>query len=329
VDEGGHSTNAMVQVKDSMSKTESDYIVVEVEEAEKAVRAKDHFDEDLLHCAIKDAGRWAYGIVMVEIWVLKEDKTALFRPDGGWWIDPVWHECTDDVRRATDPSFPGYVPPPSLAPGVGLAGALWSETLSTTGRVADKQQYVIWRDLYSLQRDPDQPYDSRLKRFGECGLGFAGGVYFKNSGQQGLVVFLARTGVDLDKLRSETNETYMRSASDLIGSAWALRGPRRAVEMERKRELNAAVRRARIKIQAMIGMGISLSTLTDKPVPQKKQPHNMIELRDKVYNSGKSVASKLQYRLVVTAKKCKGAGVAPPPPFTIRSSLYTFLGVFG
>ena len=37
---------------------------------------------------------------------------------------------------------------------------------------------------------------------------------------------------------------------------------------------------------------------------------------------------RLWQRLVAMVKKTKGAGVAPSPPFTIRNSLYTFVGVF-
>lgn len=60
----------------------------------------------------------------------------------------------------------------------------------------------------------------------------------------------------------------MHSAFDLIGSAWALRSPREAAEMERKKELDAAFRRTRIKLQAMIRMGMNLSHLTEAPTEQ-------------------------------------------------------------
>lgn len=102
-----------------------------------------------------------------------------------------------------------------------------------------------------------------------------------------------------------------------------------AVQMERKKELDAALRRARIKIQALIRMGISLSTLANAPPPPPKPPAYMpLQIKDRVYGTSKSFASKLRLRLEAMIKKSKGAGVEPSPPFTIRNSLYTFLGVF-
>lgn len=43
-----------------MNEKDSDHVVVEVEES-KTVSKDSHFDEDLLHRAIADTGRWAYG----------------------------------------------------------------------------------------------------------------------------------------------------------------------------------------------------------------------------------------------------------------------------
>lgn len=80
------SRNKEVAVLINMSKPGSDHVAVEIEETEESesvfVSIK-HFDEDLVHRAIRDAGRWAYGTVVVEIWVLNKEKTALFHPDGG------------------------------------------------------------------------------------------------------------------------------------------------------------------------------------------------------------------------------------------------------
>jgi hypothetical protein len=51
----------------------------------------DWYDEDLLHRAVADAGRWAYGTIFVEVWLLTEDRFSLVRPNRGWWIDPINH----------------------------------------------------------------------------------------------------------------------------------------------------------------------------------------------------------------------------------------------
>lgn len=59
-------------------------------------------DEDLLHRAIEDAGRWAYGIVLIELWVLNDDKTQLMRPPGGVWLDPVFYNSASQNQAQTD-----------------------------------------------------------------------------------------------------------------------------------------------------------------------------------------------------------------------------------
>ena len=88
-------------------------------------------DERLLHRTVADAGRWAHGTILVEVWVLSDDKTCLFRPELGWWIDPVYHDACGEnceICRLVTPQKKGYVPPKPLAPGEGLPGVLWSES---------------------------------------------------------------------------------------------------------------------------------------------------------------------------------------------------------
>ena len=90
----------------------------------------DDYDDDLLHRAVADAGRWAYGAVLVEVWVMH--RTKLIRPTSGWWLDPVYHvqpcnEAICQLCRLTDPTRSDYVPSAALIPGEGLPGVLWAE----------------------------------------------------------------------------------------------------------------------------------------------------------------------------------------------------------
>lgn len=109
------------------------------------------YDEQLLHRATADAGRWAYGVALVELWVMNETRTKLFRPQSGWWVDPVYHsfvhndpsapsygqddatstsspQCEEcQICRITCPDRPDYIPATPLSPGEGLPGVLWSE----------------------------------------------------------------------------------------------------------------------------------------------------------------------------------------------------------
>ena len=48
---------------------------------EKSREERDvEFDEDMLHRAIADTGKWAYGTISVEAWVLNEQTGKLVRP---------------------------------------------------------------------------------------------------------------------------------------------------------------------------------------------------------------------------------------------------------
>jgi len=121
----------------------------------------DAYDDDLLHRAVQDAGRWAYGTIFVEVWLLTEDRVALVRPEGGWWIDPVHHQDYHNgnsttksppnvnklgrtsslseslaafshqpncpVCRLTDESRNDYIQPGVHVPGEGLPGTLWAD----------------------------------------------------------------------------------------------------------------------------------------------------------------------------------------------------------
>ena len=90
-------------------------------------------DQDLLHRTVQDTCQFAYGTKMVEVWVWNSALSKLFRPDGGWWIDPHWHSeghatdgsCT--FCKFVDKSPNDYIAPPALSPGVSIPGVLWTD----------------------------------------------------------------------------------------------------------------------------------------------------------------------------------------------------------
>lgn len=94
------------------------------------------FDNDFFQRVVADAGRWAYGVVFVEVWVMNEERTQLERPQGGFWVDPVSCDYGQNTKfqRLIDPTRDDYFQPIPQAPGVGIPGALWSQ--ATRGNVA-------------------------------------------------------------------------------------------------------------------------------------------------------------------------------------------------
>jgi hypothetical protein len=129
----------------------TDHVVVDIMEAvpepkpkradiRKPTIAQHQYDNDFLHRVVEDAGRWAFGTVLVELWVLNEDRTLLERPDNGWWLDPIYHACGGEgckLCRLVDASREDYVTPAPCVPGVGLPGALWAEV--QPGNLAKKR----------------------------------------------------------------------------------------------------------------------------------------------------------------------------------------------
>lgn len=185
---------------------------------------------------------------------------------------------------------------------------------------------VVWREVQALADDPDQPWNPRLQLLAEVGLGWAAAVPFRYHGQQGIVVYLARQGVDQAKLQSVTNETYLVAASDLIGAAFCLQGPRAIVVEERRHELSDALRRVKRKIVHARQMSVDLGTLVQDEAPRKHiDAQQALAWHETKF---REIYGAFITKLLSIMKKTKGAGVLPPPRFTIRQSCHTFVATF-
>mmetsp|Transcript_26138 Transcript_26138/g.62763 ORF Transcript_26138/g.62763 Transcript_26138/m.62763 type:complete len:168 (+) Transcript_26138:366-869(+) len=159
--------------------------------------------------------------ISVEAWILS-DRGVLMRPRSAFWFDPIIvreHADSEALMRLVDESRDDFVNPDPLAPGVGLAGAIWSELDKNTafmnpigrqsalGRQSARanrqsrrltggaanlfEKHVVWREVEPIANDPDQPYNLRLKVAVEAGIGLAAGVKFDFHGTAGLVLYMA------------------------------------------------------------------------------------------------------------------------------------------
>jgi hypothetical protein len=83
---------------------------------------------------------------------------------------------------------------------------------------------------------------------------------------------MARKTADLKKLVGTVNEEYLTHSALLIGSAYALRGPRIAAERERRLESQQTMHRVKTKLKAINAMNRKVqSFVAEESIRQHKQ----------------------------------------------------------
>lgn len=350
----------------------------------------DSHDEELLSRSVADAGRWAFGTIVVEVWLLTKDKLQLMLCPRGVWTDPVYHSsyhsldklacvncsssqvtveesttlksddeppsrqqqdlCSCPVCRLTNEDKRDYLEPTPVAPGEGLPGALWADDRSREYR----KSKVDWRDIKGLAADPDRPWNPRLQHMAAMGLGWAAAIPIWNEGQRkGIVIYMTRVGVDLEKVKDSANEVYLDSATRLITAALVVRVHRHQARQQRRREARDAWRRVRLRIKAAKAFRLSLEDLVRKNSDQQNSGKEEEESCGHVTPDCHPIKDTSEkpsgwlhflmlrfYRLVhvvrdglisipkiigMTLTKCAGANVKPPPPATWEQSFHSFL----
>jgi hypothetical protein len=161
---------------------------------------------------------------------------------------------------------------------------------SQHGESPHRDTEMFWRDIHSLTVDPDQPTFLRLKLLEDAGFAKATGVRFEFRGQKGIVLYLAKSDTDIERLSSSENCAYMRSAADLVGAAVSL-----------------------IKHKTAI-LALKASAVLDE---------HTTAIDDEQKEDGEIVR-----KIKVWAHKLKGGDLQPPPPMPSKEAALTFIGSF-
>ena len=251
--------------------------------------------------------------------------------------------------------------PDPLPPGVGFPGIIFQETASgafnkngdfgnddnvgspldldgsTSGpeapqerkkrRKRTKNNKISWRKVQTIVQNPDNQITERMDAIVSAGVGYVAGVPFAIGGTSGIVMYWAREDVDLKRLRTAENEGYLRAAAHLVGSAWAVRGPRQILleQMERKKKENFG------KVRRKMHQLLKMSSLDELAQPKLGTPSTSTlststSCSESSTNSN-TFFSYTQRKIREETIKFQGAHMAVPLPASTRESLYTVIGV--
>jgi len=186
----------------------------------------------------------------------------------------------DAFERLTDTARLDHIYQEPTAPGVGLAGALWSESSTHNTLTAaqhgvqsirenihrrvglltglppalsqESQNDLLWREVDALAEDPDQPYDERLQLIAKAGFKLAAGIPFDIHGFRGIVIFYANPHADSRKLRHPDNLQLIQFAAQFIGAAAAVNLPIKQAIALKSRRPKTNWNRLRVKILAVV-----------------------------------------------------------------------------
>jgi len=284
-------------------------------------------DDDILYNNLHDAGYTAFGVVAVEVWVLRDDKTKLFRPKKGFWMDKNY---IGPGASNTASFLELNKQPRSLPIGYGLAGALWSEK-------ENEGDSSSWRDLRVFADDPDQPYCCpRLELLLKLRIGLGCGVHFDIRGNQGIVIYLARLSADLNIILTEANKSFLCAATDAIGVSCTLRDARDARKRERSEWCYLTLKRKRQHITNCNSLNCLTSIMDDKITESDSQfdVYSSVIVKDssgtmeRTRIFGQKVRLKLKSKAKIWMIKSKGGAYQVPAGSSMKETLLIFVGCF-
>jgi hypothetical protein len=184
---------------------------------------------------------------------------------------------------------------------------------------------VRWQEISALAKDPDQPFNPRIQYLEEvCEMGYAAGVPFHIGATEGIVVYMARKTTDKKKLTDPINEDYLTHSSLLIGSAYALRQPRLALQRQRRIESQEVKQRVVAKIRAIRALDRNMKSFVEDEAARKKRQRsgsvedidggNDMELQpcNTICSIFKQSMVSVEKKVNTAYRKFWGANVRPP-----------------
>ena len=131
---------------------------------------------------------------------------------------------------------------------------------------------------------------------------------------------------DVERLKSETNEQYLLSAAEVIGSIVSLRRPRHILLAKRRANRDSTLGQSyNITHEGPLSPeGPVQTSLPEKTSGEEGTPISEMAQQPKK----KSLVKYLKKKIIMVGTKWRGANNQPPPTFSNQESLWTFVGTF-
>jgi len=302
--------------------------------------------------AIHNAGTNAFGINAIDVWLLDEDDGSFHHAQGGWWRHYAYKGANANEQRALarieDVTRNDFVPPLPQIPGAGLAGYFW-------GLLGTNNHHCVWRDVKAITSDPDQPPYLRMQMLEQAGFGKAAGVPFDIRGHRGIVIYLTRETASEEQLTEKANDAHLRVSADLIGCISANSITQEASIGVKQTRTAHTLRRVKAKFQVAYAFSTLFKNYEDgdddveaQRIPDITKKKSSKSFRRSISNGfrkrtknlrksvsasyreglGRQIVNGVKHKTQVTAKKCKGGGLQPPPAMPWWQVWWVFLGSF-
>ena len=291
-------------------------------------------DERRVYRAAQEAGRHAFGVAAVDVWIL--DHGNFVHVPGGFWVNPVFakRHPSDALQRIINPEHSHYAPPLPQVPGAGLAGYFW----------ALGAERLIWRDLKAITSDPFQPPYQRMNVLEEAGFGKATGIPFDILGHKGVVVYLTRENAGERLLNDPTNVNYLKVAAQHIGTASALSAPRLSSMQAREQRIKKKFRSVATKIHCVNAFSSLRHSLSNRNLQGLARSQSiqggsgkranslmgsqMTSFRREINVWTNKLKKNAQKRYTAFIEKCQGSNIKPPPSVPLSNAVRAFVGSF-